>query len=336
MGRQRKPTTQDLLRFDGIAKHLNVKSRFGDASFTEDVVAACVARVAPTVKKLLPCSGEELVIGLGQNLGVKFEDVHGPHDIDRLHDHYVKGKKEIGFAQIRTELGNPEVDALLFQRMHAKAEDPDRWVAVLNLQEGESKAHWNKSHELAHRIAEPPQGILPFHRHRFDAGNPLEALIDAVASELAFYGPVFRPLVVQYAKTHRLSFAAIEAIRNAYAPSASLLSTMNAVVRYWPRPAAALTAEFRGRSGNPHKDQALRVSPQSYNDLATVAGLAFFKNMRVPENSPIHSTFKRGSDHYGDEHLGDWVTSDGKQLTPIPVFTAARLVKRRIYAVMSA
>ena len=213
MVRQHKPTGQDLMRLDAIAKHLKIKSRYPQPTFTADVTAACMARIAPVVDKLLPCTGEQIALGLGDHLCLTFEEVHGPHDVVELEDRYLKGKKEIGFAQLRGELDHPGVDALLFERMNAKERDPDRWVAVLNLQETAAKAYWNRFHELSHRIAEPPQGILPFRRHQFEAANPVESLIDAVASEFAFYGPAFRPLVERYAKKNQLGFNVIEAIR---------------------------------------------------------------------------------------------------------------------------
>ena len=120
-----------------------------------------------------------------------------------------------------------------------------------------AKAYWNRFHELAHRIAEPPQGILPFRRHQFEQRNPVEALIDSVAAEFAFYGPAFRPIVQRLAKRNKLDFNVVGAIQANYVPSASLLSTIKATVKYWPRPAAALTAEFRGRLNAPDVDQAL-------------------------------------------------------------------------------
>jgi hypothetical protein len=331
----KKPTLQDILRLDAIAKHLKVKSSFGDSAFPADVKAACLARVAPTYKKLLPCTGEEIALGLGENLCLKFEEVHGPQDVVKLEDHYLKGKKEIGFAQLRDELENPDVDALLFQRINAQAGDPDSWVAVLNLQGSGSKAYWNRFHELSHRIAEPPQKILPFRRHKFEASNPVEALIDSVAAEMAFYEPVFRPLVESYAKTNTLSFEVMDQIREQYAPTASLLSTMKAVVRYWPRAAASLTAEYRGRLNSPSTDRALRVSSQGHNDHASRSGLTFWPNMRAPLGSPIHQAFVSNEEQNAVEHLENWQTSTGKSLAAINVFTSARFINGRVYAVLS-
>lgn len=335
MARRQKPTVEDLLRLDAIAKHLKIKSRYPQTNFTDDVIEACLDRIAPIVDRLLPCTGEQIALGLGKHLCLTFEEVHGPHDVGELEDRYLKDKKEIGFAQLRGELGRPGVDALLFERMHAKERDPDRWVAVLNLQETSAKAYWNRFHELSHRIAEPPQGILPFRRHQFEASNAVESLIDAVASEFAFYGPAFQPLVMRFAKRGNLDFNVVEAIRLQYAPTASLLSTINAVAKHWPQPAATVTAEFRGRIGAPDVDQALRVKPQAHSDRADGAGLAFIPNMRVPVGSPIDLTFRTGTGHDANEHLGDWKTSKGDQLAAVDVHTSARRFGNRVYALVS-
>lgn len=336
MARQRKPTTQDFMRLDAIAKHLKIKSRYPQPTFASDVAAASLARIAPVVEKMLPCTGEQIAEGLGEHLCVTFEEVHSAQDVADIENRYLKGKKEIGFAQLRGELDRPGVDALLFERMHAKANEPDRWVAVLNLQDSGARAYWNRFHEISHRIAEPPQGILPFRRHQFEATNPVEALIDSVAAEFAFYGPAFRPLVERLANRHKLDFNTIDAIRAAYAPTASLLSTLNAVVRYWPRPAAAITAELRGRINAPDVDRALRVKPQGYSDLASTAGLMFFPNMRVPVGTPIDEVFRTGVGRDHAENLGEWNTSGGKRLNSIDVFTSARRLGDRVYALISA
>ncbi len=335
MVRQRKATGQDLMRLDAIARHLKVKSRYPQAAFSADVAAACLARIAPVVDRLLPCKGEQISLGLARHLCLTFEEVHGPDDVERLEKRYLKGKNEIGFAQLRGELCRPGVDALLFERMYAEERAPDRWVAVLNLQETAAKAYWNRFHELAHRIAEPPQGILPFRRHQFEASNPVEALIDSVAAEFAFYGPAFRPIVERLAKRNRLDFKIVEMITADYAPSASLLSTVKATVKHWPRPAAALTAEFRGRLNAPDVDQGLRVTPQGYNDTASVVGLAFFPNMRVPAGTPIDQAFQTGIAQDQSERLGEWVTSTGKRVTPLDAHTSARRIGTRVYALVS-
>jgi hypothetical protein len=292
-------------------------------------------KIDPLVKTLLPCTGEQIALGLGDHLCLTFEEVHGPCDIDEIETRYLKGKREIGFAQLRGELAQPGVDALLFQRMNAGERDPDRWVAVLNLQQSAAKAYWNRFHELAHRIAEPPQRMLPFRRHQFEAANPVEQLIDSIAAKFAFYAPAVRPRIDRLARRRWLNFDVIEEFRMDYAPTASILATMNAVVRFWPRPAVALTAEFRGRKNAPGVDRALRISVQGCNTAATTAGISFFSNMRVAGQSPISEAFDLGIPQDALENLGTWSTSNGQVLEPLVVHTSARRMGQVVYAIMS-
>lgn len=332
---KRQATTHELLRLDAIAKHLKIKSRYPEAGFTESVIDACLHRIAPVVDRLLPCSGEQIALGLGEHLHLTFEEIHGPADVDDLLTRYLKGKKEIGFAQVPDQLAQPGVDALLFERMHAAERDPDRWVAVLNLQDSDAKGYWNRFHEVSHRIAEPPQGILPFRRHQVEASNPVEVLMDAIAAEFGFYEPAFRPLVEQCAQRSRLTFNVVEFLRRQFAPTASLLSTMKAVVKFWPQPAAVLIAEHRGRVSAPHADQALRVTPQGYNAVATDSGLKFIPNMRVPQGSPMDIAYQTGVEQNELERLGNWSTSDGTRLAALNVHTSAKRIGHRVYSLIN-
>lgn len=332
---QRGATAQDLIRLDAIAKNLKISSRYGQPSFFADVTAACLARTKPVISKLLPCTGEQIAIGLAEHFRLVFEEVRGPRDIAKLKKHYLQGKREIGFAQLEDELVQPGIDALLFERMNARDGDHDKWVAVLNLQETEAKAYWNRFHEFVHRIAEPPQQILPLRRHKFEAANPVEVLVDAVAAEFAFYEPAFRPLCEHLAKRNPLTIRTIEAIRAKYAPTASLQSILKAVIKHWPKPAAAIIAEFRGRKSANEEARALRVTPQQYSETAAKAGLKFFPNMRAPVQSPIHEAFQFNNSREGSEHLGNWDTSSGDCLASIDVFTSAIKIGSRVYAVVS-
>ena len=256
--------------------------------------------------------------------------------MDYLEKKYLHGKKELGFARLRAEMQDPEVEALLFQRRKATELDEDRWVAVLNLQLTDAKAYWDRIHELVHRIAEPPQMSLPFRRHGSERDNPLEKLIDLVAGEIAFYRPIFEPLVRHEAAEGTLSFAAVERIRGCFAPSASLLAAANAVVKLWPSPAMVVTATYKGRKKSPESDRALRVAPQARNGKAEFANLFVIPNMRVPSTSPIHSAFTNGLDADAREDLSNWSTSRGETLPDKKVFTSAVARRGVVYALLSA
>jgi hypothetical protein len=336
MSGTRAAKDHDVMRLDQIASHLGIAERHGAPEFREAVVQACLGRIQPILQRRPQSNGEGAIAALAHHFCVIFEEVRGPGDVAIIEDKYLRKRREIGFARLRDELRQPGVDALLFQRLNAAPNDADRWVAVINLQETRTKSYWNRCHELAHRIAEPPQLLLPFRRHRFEAANPVESLVDLVAAEIGYYAEWFRPLVASAARRETLTFGLVERLRNQFAPSGSILATMKAVTKHWPRPAVALTARVDGRKNARHVDRALRVTVQAYSSLAKGAGLSFFPNMRVPESSPIQRTFRSGANVDEKENLGEWTTSTGGALQAIDVFTSARDFGQSVYVLISA
>jgi len=289
-------TEGQLMRLDAVADHLDIRLDPEDDCFNEAVISSCLTEVAPIIASSGATSGEEILAALGNYYSVKFEEVRSTADIERLERKYLKGQREPGFAQLQIELANPNVDALLFQRQRAKERDRDKWVAVLNLQETETRSFWNRAHELSHRIAEPPQGLLPFKRHGLERTEPIERLMDLIAAEVAFFPDVFVPLVEDQADSvGELTFAVVQSLRDEYAATSSLLSSCNAVVNAWPRPATSLTTKIEGRIRNPSQGRALRAFPQTRNAAARDADeLYVIPRMRVPLGSVIHEVHRTG------------------------------------------
>jgi hypothetical protein len=336
MSKSAVASDQELLRLDQIATHLNVRARYPQSGFSDAVVAACVAKVDTIIRGAGPRSGEEIVAALAEFYGVTFEEVRTSTDVANLEQKYLVQRGELGFGQLRKELSDPGVDALLFHRTNARRGDSDEFVAVLNLQQTEAKSYWSKNHEMGHRIAEPRQKLLPFRRHRLERANPLESLIDQIAAELAYYPPVFGEVVEATAKNHRfLTFGAIRDARLRFAPSASLQATMNAMVKHWPRPAAALLGIVRGRKRDPNEDVWLRVDVQACNKAARKADWFFFPNMKVPQTSPMYAAHAAGGSFDGTDELGLWTTSTGGSLPTVTAYTSAKCVGRLTYAVLS-
>src|SRR5262249_32713495 len=127
-----------------MREHLHVRTSVDDPSFAEDVVAMCVRQVQPIIDAHADRTGEEINAAIAKHLGVQFEEVRTVDDIDRLEQKYLVEKREIGFAQLADELADKTVDALLFERIHATPDAPDRWVAILNVQETEARAYWSR------------------------------------------------------------------------------------------------------------------------------------------------------------------------------------------------
>jgi hypothetical protein len=334
MSKLAKPSDSQLIRLDAIVRNLRVGKHWHGPETTKDIVTASI-EAASSILVGVPSKGEAIAEKLAGAYHVRFKEVRGEKDIAEIEQEYLRDKKEIGFGQLRLELEDPNVDALLFQRLHAVESDSDRWVAVLNLQRSEARAYWNRFHELSHRVAEPPQRLLPFRRERsVDTKDVVEVLMDAIAAELGFHKGYFGPMVCS-AQSRRLTFGMIENLRVAFAPSASLLAVTNAVVSFWKFPAIAFTACVRGHRSKPSVDVALRVELQCRNEMARSAGLLVFDNMRVPKTSVVNQVFESQKPASDTERLANWETSSGKHLPDIRVLVAAVPIGDRVYCVMS-
>jgi hypothetical protein len=321
------------MQLDAIARNLRLGKRWAGPEMVRDAVAASIAQADPILVGVAP-QGELVAAMLASHYRVRFEEVRTARDIDVLEDRYLRRKREVGFAQLRDELQNPKVDALLFQRIHAAEDDPDRWIAVLNLLVTDDRRYWNRFHELSHRIAEPPQRLLPFRRQRVDDKNAVEALIDTIAGELGFHRRLFRPFVGA-AAGGPLTFQTIKSIRDAFAPTASLLAVMNAVVALWPRPALAFVARMRGRVRDDRLDRALRVEMQGRNAPARQSGLYMIPNMRVPKASVVHAAIQYKQERSDYERLAIWDTSDGTRLPDLQALLSVTPVGAQVYCLVS-
>lgn len=316
-----------------IREYLDLRTSIDSPDFERDVIDACHERIDAMLEDAQPRCGEDVLAHVAQRLQVRFEEVHDDQDIAELEKKYLREQQEIGFAQLSIEFERPDVDALLFERLNADPDAADKWVAVLNLQETTSRGYWSRSHELIHRVAEPPQFNLRFYRHRNDKQNQLESLIDKGAAELAFYPGLFGQVVASV-RNDPLIWDLVEFIRARYAPSSSRRACVHATFRHWPQPAFLLTARLAGRRGQPSVDIALRIEIEGFSPSAKDS-VFFFDNMRVPPSSPIWHCFESGESLSAFEQLGNWTTSGGSRLPDVRVLSSAYRWGDKVHALIS-
>ena len=79
---------------------------------------------------------------------------------------------------------------------------------------------------------------------------------------------------------------------------------------------------------------ALRVDIQARNAMAMTIGMVPKLNWRVPPTSPLFSAFHEKRRVEDVENLGDWISSKGDSLPPIPVVTSAGRFGQRAYAIV--
>ena len=317
-------------RLDAMRDYLGIKAEITDIrEFEREAVAASIAKIAD-IQDICSCTkGEDLVTRVAASLNVRFEEIKTKTDITDVSRKYLQ-QKEIGFGQLSSELEDPTVDALLFKRETV----PDEYIAVLNLQSTEARAYCSRTHELSHRLAEPPQQGLPLYRHRANQKNRVEHVVDLIGAEVGFYQPIFKPVVDMYTDS-LLNWEILHKIKDRFAPSSSLMAITKAVVKYWPMPVFLLYAEYRGRKNNPLDAQALRASASDWNSHARQSSVYFFPNMRVPKTSPIYGSFPSSITIEDFENLSNWETSSGKRLPSRNAFTAARSYHKGVLALIS-
>lgn len=321
-------------RLLAIREHLKIHAQPESPDFRPEVAAACLDRVRPIIDAHAHERGEEIIAAISSKLGIHFEEVHSTDDISRLETKYLKEQKELGFGLLSDALADKGVDALLFQKTNVSVQNPHQWVAVLNLQETDSRAYWSRPHEIVHRLAEPPQKRLPFYRHRSENENTVERLVDFTAAELAFPASVFKPLVVSRSK-EPLTWELVSELRQQFAPTASTQSIAKACVNFWPTPVFFLTASVRSRRARPRDGVALRAKVDGYNVLAKKSGIIFYENMRVPPTSPMTWSSESGDASVDVEDLGKWVTSSGDGLPSRTALTSAIRMGDQVYGLVS-
>ena len=333
MRKNKERSIETAIRLDAIVKNLGIGKHWDDRDSEEKVVEACLHKVDTLINNEIE-NGENLALQIANHFKVKFEEVRNNADIDSLENTYLKQKKEMGFALLRDELTSPNVDALLIQRRNATQEDLDQWVAVLNLLFTDTRAYWNRFHELSHRLAEPPQKVLPFRRQITTDIDEVERLMDKIAGEIAFYKKLFIPYFSQQSKEH-LTFGMIESTKNRYSPSSSLLAITNAMVQRWDRPAIAFTASFRTKRNGKKETLALRIQLQAGNTFAQDVNLTLFNNMRVPPESCVYLSFTSKLSITEEESTSLWKTSTGNQVPEHRVVVSTMCLGDFLYGVMT-
>ncbi len=314
----RSTSLEHIHRLDAIREYMDVKAKVNDPDFETEVIVASKRKLENNYNNsAMVDNGEHFISNIASNLNIAFEEIRTPEDVTYLQNKYLK-QNELGFGQLELELQVPNVDALLFKRQHK----PNHYVAVLNLQDTEARVYWNKAHEVSHRLIEPPQKEL-FHRHRTNQKNRVEHIVDLVAAEIAYYTPLFRPIVDRYVNKP-LTWDVVEEIQKSFSPTSSLIAVTKAIIKHWPAPVFLIESKLRGRKNNNLQDQALRAAVTDRNVSANNSNIFFFPNMRVPESSSIHYSFMTASRQDAIENLSNWVTSRGDKLLSRKTFTSAR------------
>jgi hypothetical protein len=276
------------------------------------------------LSKCSPANLSELLEHAATSLGLEIVEVHGDHDLQSLLER-IPPTREPALARVRMELDD-RTDAVVLQRQNPEPWER-RYLAVINCRSWHAhRRYFSKWHELVHLLLEGRQLRLEFRRTSVERKHPEEILVDKIAGELAFYSPIFVPILLEeIGENRRLTFAAIDRVRQRIAPEASWHATLLATVRQSPQPIYAIRAQLGLKKSEERQAKdllstvtepptaKLRVREAIANPAAEVLGIRVHLNMEVPADSVAAKAFDSpsGTIQSGREDLGLWRTSGG-------------------------
>ena len=298
-----------------------------------EIIRYCHEKIAEYVAKVGRVRTlDQLQAMLCKRLHLVFEEVWSDEDLDQITKKYVE-MGEFGFASLRIQLEG-DTFATLMERIHVKAGSPDRYVAVIDCTgEKAARRFFTRWHEIAHLLTPHRQLELPFHRSNGASDDPVERLMDVIAGEIGFYGPLFEPVLLAELKaTGRLTFEGVQRVRDQVCPEASFQATMFACIKQTPMPVILLKAEMAYRKAEaaevrskqismftyPKPKPKLRAVSSTQNQAARDSGFAIHKNMSVPAGSLVATHFaetellESSQSASGEEELSTWRPSTGE------------------------
>ena len=261
---------------------------------------------------------------------------------------------DVVFASLPA-LFDDETFATLIRCRRQAPDGSQKYLAVIDCRGRKASRRWfSRWHEIAHLLTlDAPSEAQPVHRSTSER-SAVERLMDLIAADIGFYEPLFAPVFsAEVLAAGRLSFAAIDRVRQRYAPEASFQATAIACVKRWPRPAVhleaglALTAaeakQFEQETVPARRPTPrLRVLKAIGNAASHEAGLELVRQMQVPEASLLHALFFARDLNFPHaemsavEDLGQWTRSNGRHLACCPVAVEARPGRHYVEALVQA
>lgn len=293
------------------------------------LIAHCRRAVDRWVQDYGPRSLRELLETAAAKIGVIIEEVHQDWDLPNISQRYL-AQGEGGFACIASEL-DQRTFALAIRLRHPR--NGCTHVAVIDCRGSKHARRWFSIwHEIVHLIVNP-QLELDFRRTTAESKDTVEAMIDKIAGELAFYPPMYdSPLL----SSGRPSLSVLETHRKLLSPEASREASYATIVSRLRRSTLFLVAGLALKASEQRALESrrpptvlptpkLRVLRTAGSESARTAGLFVPHNHRVPPSSIIYRLFHEEIDTSPDgicreiENLDQWKDSTGRSLPGLPI-----------------
>jgi hypothetical protein len=342
--------------------HVVQRARDLGLSYHGDCLAAVRAHALRQVQAIvdeapIPCDSLDTLRRLVANrCGMRLELVESDADIERIADDH-RDFHTFLHPRLVAEFLEGSTEGITLER---EVPEPHRfrYLAVVDARgERAVRAYFTGWHEIVHLLTHPEQ--RPFLAVRRTptpeevAKDPLESLVDHIAGRIAFYPPLFRPVVRDAMSDHGgLTFTAVDSARATAAPNASLFAAATGALHVAGVPALfataalALKAEERRFSQGAQQllalpgievEEKLRIPTVVANEWVAASPIAIRRHMRVPRHSIIAQAFESQTDVTltSVEDQSWWDASHTGQLPRLPIRVAAARRGRFVYALIS-
>lgn len=288
-----------------------------------------------------------------KKLNLVIEHIWSDDELDSLIKSYVNDGDFV-FAHLKKDLDEHTFATLIRRKSHSPKEAA-RYVAIIDCRGAKGPRRvFTRWHEIAHILTLYRQMELPLHRSTNEK-NATEKMMDIIAGDICFYAPLFVPVLEAKVKLFgRLTFDAVNSVREDFYPEASFQATLNACAAQLRVPVVLLEIgmglkkteqrqiESRQIDLLPPKQPKpqLRVLTSMPNPAARNLSLQIPRYMRVPSRSILSKLFKGEIDPAvisgeAEENLFWWTSSDGGALSPAQVNIQAIKVNDRVVAIVT-
>ena len=299
----------------------------------------------------------ELLTVVAARLSVCIEYVHADSDLSGI------ARRRSAYALHLDRILNAEFILGTSEGLLIPHQDPQpgdrRFLVIVDARGSRaSRAFFTAWHEISHVLTTPPQLELKLYRRSPAAEevrkDPVESAVDHVAGVIAFYPPVFSPVLDRAVGIEAgVNFRAVERARADVAPDASTYAVALAAVRLRDEPLCFVHAEPRlkpseiKRLRSPQEHLPLYSDPVAIpklrllgvvmNEHAKRAGLRLHENLRVPASSVMARIERDGlvGEHSAQENQNVWATSGRGPLPPLSFRMSATRRGPSIYGLVA-
>ncbi len=313
-----------------IARGLGIEQEheLGDA-----IRAVVVDRVEGMLRDLRydPATVDELGELVQHHAGLHIVQISSDDDLVAVQAEFAEELRGLP-AQLSFEFAT-DTEALVVRRPTKDARSNRKFLALVDARgERRNRAWFAGWHESAHTLVPDPANNRVLRRTRRERPEPVEQVIDLVASKIAFWPPLVRPALLAHIASGVDLLQAFDRTRLELAPDASREASFRAFSNMIARPVVILWVDYDCRAadrrpgGNPSRSLALRAKTVIRNTAAVAVGMNIPVNYRIPSGSVIADASRGSWATLRTQHddLGRWFDSRGRTLPRRRVGIAAR------------